>query len=248
MAENTRRRNLILVGLAVIIVVAALLLLLTRCRPEKRGTATTEAPDAAPAVGDPAPATSSTPPDSPTDPEEVLGEATLGVPARVAVGSAFPVVWTGPNNDGDYITVVEAGTPDGRYGNYTNTTRGSPPPLLLPVMEGEAVVRYMTGRGNRVLARRGIRIVAARVELSAAPEAAAGGEVVIAWTGPNNSGDYITIVVKGAPEGAFGDYRNTSQGSPIRLKAPMVPGEAEIRYVAGQGSKVLARIPIRIVR
>jgi hypothetical protein len=178
----------------------------------------------------------------------IAAEVSLSAPAEAVAGTMIEVAWTGPDNEGDYITVVPAGTPDGQYDNYTDTSRGSPLPLLMPIEAGDAELRYMTGQGDRVLARRAIKIIAARVELSAPAEVVAGEDVTVTWTGPDNEGDYITIVAMGASDDAYGDYRNTSQGSPVSVKTPTVPGEAEIRYVAGQDGKVLARIPLRLVR
>ena len=68
----------------------------------------------------------------------------------------------------------------------------------------------------------------------------------ITWTGPNNSGDYITVVAKGTPDGQYGAYTVTSEGSPLKVKAPKEAGDGEIRYMSGQGGKVLARVGIRI--
>ena len=68
----------------------------------------------------------------------------------------------------------------------------------------------------------------------------------ITWTGPNNPGDYITIVPKGLPDGQYRDYATTSNGSPLTVKAPKDAGDAEIRYMTGQGGKVLARIAIEV--
>lgn len=173
---------------------------------------------------------------------------TLSAPVDAIAGSTIEVTWAGPNNAGDYITVVSREIPDGQYGNYTVTSSGSPLKLLIPIMAGDAELRYMTGQGNRVLARRGIKVVAAAVTLSAPHECTPGAAATITWTGPNNPGDYITIVPKGTPDGEYRDYTNTSTGSPLTVKAPKDPGDAEIRYMTGQGGKVLARIPIRIVQ
>ncbi|MGH7131356.1 MAG: VWA domain-containing protein, partial [Phycisphaerales bacterium] len=170
----------------------------------------------------------------------------ITAPAEVIAGSLIEVTWTGPNNSGDYITVVEAQKPDGQYGNYTNTASSAPLKLLMPIMAGDAELRYMTGQGGRVLARRPIKIVAANVTLSAAESCAAGATVTITWIGPNNSGDYITIVEKSKPDNQFGAYTNTSKGSPLNVAAPKQPCDAEVRYVTGQGGKVLARIPIKV--
>lgn len=178
----------------------------------------------------------------------VIGaEVSLTAPADAIAGTTIAVTWTGPNNAGDYITVVPIGTPDGEYRNYTNTASGSPLNLQLPVMDGDAEIRYMTGQGGKVLARRAIKINAAVVTLAAPAEAKADSDVSITWTGPNNPGDYITIVPIATPDGEYRTYANTTAGSPLTVKAPKEPGEAEIRYMSGQGGRVLARIAIRIV-
>ena len=177
----------------------------------------------------------------------VAANVTLDAPAEAVAGARIDVAFVGPNNAGDYITVVPIDKPDGQFGNYTNTSAGSPLKVLMPIMEGDAELRYMTGQGAKVLARREIRIVAAKVTLSAPAQAAAGSDVTITWTGPNNSGDYITIVAKNTADGGFGSYQTTTAGSPLKVKAPKEAGEAEVRYMTGQGGKVLSRVPIVIV-
>jgi len=179
---------------------------------------------------------------------KVIGaEVMLSAAVEGVAGSTIDVVWKGPNNAGDYVTVVAAGTPDGQYGNYANVSGGTPLKLLLPIMDGKAELRYMTVQGARVLARRAIMIRSAKVTLSALTECAAGAEVSITWTGPNHPGDYITIVAKDAADGKYGDYQNTTSGSPLSVNAPKEAGDAEVRYVTGQGGKVLARLAIQVV-
>jgi Ca-activated chloride channel family protein len=177
----------------------------------------------------------------------VMPEVSLSAPAEAVAGSTLEVTWTGPNHAGDYVTVVAAETPDGQYGNYTLTSNGSPLSLLLPIMTGAAELRYMTGQGNKVLARRGLAVVAAEVALTAPAEAAAGSSVSVTWTGPNNRGDYVTLVAKDTPDGQYGSYTLTSDGSPLNVAALKEAGDAELRYMTGQGNKVLARRAIRIV-
>ena len=72
--------------------------------------------------------------------------------------------------------------------------------------------------------------------------------VTVTWVGPDNPGDYLTVVARGTEDGQYGNYTNTNNGSPLALTAPKDPGDAELRYMTGQGGKVLARRPIRIVR
>lgn len=174
-------------------------------------------------------------------------EATLTAPEEAVLGTVISVGWTGPNNAGDYVTVVPKGTPDGQYGNYTETSQGALLNLTLPPTAGDAELRYMSAQGRLVLGRRAIKIVAPSVNLAAAEEAVAGSLLTINWTGPNNAGDYITIVAKTKPDGQYGNYSNVSAGSPLTVLVPIEPGEAELRYMTGQGSKVLTRRALRVV-
>src|SRR5688500_12342196 len=156
-------------------------------------------------------------------------------------------MWKGPANSGDYITVVPSGTPDGQYRNYRGTSNGSPLELTAPMEPGDAEVRYMTGTHPRVLARTSIRVVPASISLDAAEQIVAGAPVTVNWTGPNNPSDYVTIVPKTTADGQYRNYTNTAKGSPLVVLAPIHAGAAEIRYMSGQGAKVLARRAINIV-
>ena len=79
-----------------------------------------------------------------------------------------------------------------------------------------------------------------------AQAAAQGAEVLVSWTGPNNPGDYLTIVPKAAKDGAAIRFAYTSRGSPARIRAPKEAGACEIRYMSGQKNLVLARADIEI--
>ncbi len=176
----------------------------------------------------------------------VTPDVSLSAPAEAVAGSQVAVTWKGPANQGDYLTAVIAGTKDGLYGNYSTVNKGSPLDVTMPMEPGEAELRYMTGRGAQVLARRSIRIVAAEVSLDAPASAAVGTPVSVKWTGPNNAGDYLTIVAQGTPDGQYGPYTQTNRGSPLTVTAPKAAGESELRYISGQGAKTLARRPILI--
>lgn len=68
------------------------------------------------------------------------------------------------------------------------------------------------------------------VTLTVPAEIEVGSSFEVAWAGPDSSGDYITIVPSGAPEGFWADYQYTSAGNPLTLVAPFKPGSYEIRY------------------
>ncbi|HLP00431.1 MAG TPA: VWA domain-containing protein [Opitutaceae bacterium] len=177
----------------------------------------------------------------------VAAEVTLAAPEEIEAGAVVPIEWTGPGNAGDYLTIVPRTAPDGKYENYDAARAGHAARVTAPIEPGECEVRYVTGQGAKVLARRPIRIVAAAITLNAPEEAKAGGVVAIEWTGPGNSGDYLTIVPVSAADGKYANYDSARKGQPAHVTAPLEPGECEIRYMTGQGAKVLARRPIRIV-
>jgi Ca-activated chloride channel homolog len=174
-------------------------------------------------------------------------EATLDAPAEAVAGAPVSVVWTGPNNQGDYVTIVTEGTPDREYAHYVPTRQGSPVVVRVPMDPGPCEIRYVSGLRGKILARRPITVNAAKVTLDGPAEAGVESVVEIAWTGPDNQGDYITIVPKGTPDERYARYVATRAGSPAKLAVPAEPGEGEIRYVSGDGSRVLARRPIRFL-
>jgi Ca-activated chloride channel homolog len=180
-------------------------------------------------------------------PPEVITPVTIKAAPSVLVGAAFPVGWTGPDNAGDYLTIVPKGTPDGDDGNLAYTRQGSPLQLTALVDPGDAELRYVAGRSHTVLARASIKLTEAEVTLTAAAEATAGATVSVIWKGPNNQGDYLTIVPKTTEDGGYAECGNTSAGSPAKIAAPMETGEGEIRYMSGQSRRVLGRRPIKIL-
>lgn len=171
----------------------------------------------------------------------------LKAPPKAVAGSPVAIEWTGPDNKGDYITIVPKSTPDGQYEKYAYTKAGSPATVSATRSPGAAEIRYMNESGNIVLARSGITITAPGITLKAAPQAIAGEPVAITWTGPNNEGDFITIVPKSAEDGSYEDYARTTAGSPAEVKACATPGPGEIRYMNEDDNTVLARIPITVI-
>jgi len=174
-------------------------------------------------------------------------DAMLNAPAEVVLGAAVSVTWTGPDNKDDYITFVTKDTPDGRYGNFTYTKQGSPLTVTAPVEAGDAEFRYMTGQGNKVLARRAVRVITPPIVIKAPSECIAGSTISVEWKGPDNAGDYLTIVARDTRDGLYGNYTYTKGGSPLKILVPIAAGPSELRYMTGQGAKVLGRIPLQVM-
>ncbi|HET7411208.1 MAG TPA: VWA domain-containing protein [Pararhizobium sp.] len=172
--------------------------------------------------------------------------ATLDAPVEVPAGSAFEVAWTGPDNDRDYITIVEKGAPEGTHGNYTRTRNGSPLTITAPDAVGAYELRYIVAQSKRVLASREVVLIPTSATVKVENTAVPGGKLTVAWTGPDNRQDYITIVEKGAPEGTHGNYTRTRSGSPLTIEVPKKAGAYEVRYVVAQSKRVLASAPLNV--
>jgi Ca-activated chloride channel family protein len=71
-------------------------------------------------------------------------------------------------------------------------------------------------------------------------------EFEVAWQGPNNKSDYISIARPDQGPGQYVNYTYTSKGSPLKVRAPSDPGTYEVRYILGRGSKLLAKTGIEI--
>jgi hypothetical protein len=82
--------------------------------------------------------------------------------------------------------------------------------------------------------------------LDAPDEVCVGEEFEVDWSGPDGDGDLITIAFPGAPPDIFDNSRQTAEGNPASLRAPLVPGTYEIRYVQSEPLGALARREIQV--
>ncbi|MBB6100099.1 Ca-activated chloride channel family protein [Deinobacterium chartae] len=174
--------------------------------------------------------------------------ARVTAPAEAPANTEIEVRWEGPNNDTDYITVVPEGAPEGTYLDYAYTREGNPVKLRLPVGAGRYEVRYTSDRNPTVQARTTVVAKASTYALEAPAQVQGGSEVEVRWTGPNNTGDYITVVKAGAPVGSYLDYAYTREGNPVKVRVPLAPGNYEIRYSseAGSPNPTLASRPLEV--
>ncbi len=171
---------------------------------------------------------------------------------EIHAGSDFEVEWTGPNGEGDYLTIVKPDAPDGQYDSYIHTSYGSPVKLVASIEPGEYELRYQTDRSTdsgKVFARTLVTVLeAVPVFLETAAEVPSGGEFTIEWAGPANDSDFITVTTPDAPEGSYTDYAYTRDGvNPVVVSAPVEPGDYEVRYVNEREGKVLGRAAVKVL-
>ncbi len=173
-------------------------------------------------------------------------QATVHAPAEADVAVEFEVKWQGPDYPSDYVAIARSDQRAGSQLNYTYTRRGNPLKLQAPSDPGTYEVRYILGRGSQLLAKTTIEIkgVGASVEAAAAADVAT--EFEVSWQGPDNKSDYIAIARPDQRPGSQVHYTYTKKGSPLKVQAPSDPGTYEVRYILGQGSKLLAKTTIEI--
>jgi hypothetical protein len=171
--------------------------------------------------------------------------ASLEAPATVTEGAAFEVRFEGTGNPGDFLTVVPEGTPERKYEDYAYA-RGGTVQLKAPEAPGDYEIRYLTAQEYRTLASRPLRVGAAAATLAAAAEVRGGEHFLVEWTGVGNDGDYVTLVEPDAGPREYGHYAYVHTGNPVRILAPLEPGEYELRYAMGASRKVLAKRAIRV--
>lgn len=179
--------------------------------------------------------------------EVVPAKATLEAVETITLGGTVEVAWTGPNNPGDFITIVPPAAPKNEHRDYATTADGTPAKVRVPDRAGTYEIRYVTGQDNEILARRTVVALPVRVELAAPDQAPAGARVKVAWSGaPNNPGDFITIVKPDADKGTYNEYFVARDTDPDAgsLVVPAQPGAYELRYVTAQSNEILARRPI----
>jgi Ca-activated chloride channel family protein len=163
-------------------------------------------------------------------------EYTLQFPGEIQAGQWFDVAWTGPDNVGDYITIVPEGAAEGEWDSYAYTCNGSPAVLQAPLEAGTYEIRYSTEQvyPNPTLYSAPVTVIFSEYAVMAPEEIMAGAAFDVQWYGPDNPGDYVTIVPAGSPEGAWDDYAYTVNGNPATLDAPAVTGAYEVRYSTEQ--------------
>jgi hypothetical protein len=178
-------------------------------------------------------------------------------PGTAPAGSTITVKWSGPNGPGDYVTVVRKGADPSAYLDYRQTSVGraavNPLSLVLPAEPGSYEIRYVTGNPRRVLATVPYEVTAVAATIEGPASVAPDARFEVAWAGPNNGGDWVTIVAAGAAARAYGSYVDARTGRAddksgrrvATLRAPGTPGRYELRYVQ-RGTVVIGTRAIEV--
>ena len=97
-------------------------------------------------------------------PLEILAnQATVSGPASIAGGAEFEANFTGPGNQGDYLTIVPADAQAHEYLSFYYTKYDSPGTLEAPLEPGSYELRYLTGSSRNILARAAIEVTPGKI-------------------------------------------------------------------------------------
>jgi len=172
--------------------------------------------------------------------------AEITAPPEARAGAEVSITWQGPKGSLDYISVDPEGAPDAEYGPYAYTSAGSPLLIRLPEEPGTYSIRYHAGQSYAVIGSRPIRVLANSATLEGPATVVGATAFEVRWTGPDNPGDYVTIVPVGAGPREYLDYAYTLEGAAVTIEAPLDAGPHEVRYMTGRSRQVLASVPITV--
>jgi len=131
-------------------------------------------------------------------------------------GSTVTVKWSGPNAGGDYITIVRKGAGPFEYLDYRPTSDGRAPvnplSIVMPAQPGAYEIRYVSNNPRTVLASVPYEVMAIAASIEGPASVTPDSRFEVAWSGPNNRGDFVTIVAAGAAPRAYGPYVDARSG------------------------------------
>ena len=140
----------------------------------------------------------------------------LAAPDAVTANTEFEVSWAGPNGPGDYVTIVEAGTEKWTNEEYFYTTEGPTAKLLAPPTPGAYEIWYVIASDSTIQVRRPVTVTPATATLTAPDDVDKGATFEVSFTGPDGPGDFVTIVIAGAPQDAYVSYFDVTGASGSR--------------------------------
>jgi len=184
----------------------------------------------------------------PAAPEPTATEATAEVsgPDAVNIAARFEVSWEGPGTGGDFIVVAQPGQPAGSGVSRASVREGNPVKVWAPSDPGQYEIRYILGRGTKLLAKAPLTVNAVPATVEAPGEVNVAARIEVKWQGPAAEGDFISVALPKQPPAAVTARALVKDGNPAKLWTPADAGQYEIRYVLARGGRVLAKAPITL--
>jgi Ca-activated chloride channel family protein len=185
--------------------------------------------------------------------EVVAAEVAVSGPDVVRAGTKLRVRWSASIHPEDYVTIVPAGTEQGKYGEYVRVRNQLEGDLKAPAETGLYELRYVLREGARTLASHALEVVAADAPLddgaglSAPAQAAVGSTITVSWTGGADSADQrIALARHDQADFSWIVAHKTGATQSLELKMPEEAGTYEVRYLDVSGRQVLGRAIVEV--
>lgn len=165
-----------------------------------------------------------------------LAAPALKAPATAEIGAEIEIQISGSPNPRDFVTIVPKGTAEGKYNDYEYVQQPTVK-LSVPAAAGDYEIRLLGAESPYpTLTRLPLKANTVTVKLEAPDRVAAGSNIQVKWTGPNNERDYVAI---GSASQRYIVYEYTRNANPVTLEVPDAAGEYELRYFLGVDDKVV---------
>lgn len=172
--------------------------------------------------------------------------AELSAPGRSETGTPLQLGWKGPEAPGDRVTVAAADAPAGDFDRCLPVGQRNDATLTTPASPGPYEVRYVSGLSGRMLGRVPFEVFEILARLDAPDRVGASDSLEVAWEGPGEAADFVTVVRPDAPPGAYRRLALVAGANPVRLRAPDEPGDWQVRYVDGATGETLGHRPLEV--
>ena len=187
-------------------------------------------------------------------PVEVMdGDVSLDGPDRARAGAEITLSWTGAIHPRDYIAIVPGGTPDGEQSGYRRIQDEDQATFTAPAEPGAYEIRYHLDRGDRVMARRPLEVLAADAPIDEGaglmvPGTARPGDIVtVSWTIEAGDADRrVALARADAPDFTWITVHRVGDETETVIKLPDEPGQYEVRFLDLQSQSVLGRAMITL--
>lgn len=177
--------------------------------------------------------------------------ASVTAPKSVRGAAAFEVDWKGPLGKGDYVSLAKPEDEAGSHLRYLWVGRERRT-MRAPAKPGTYELRYVLDDGGkrRILARTKLVVTEPVASVASAADTTVGRGIVVRWTGPGATGDYIDVMqkkdaAKGITHVAYAWVQDAKE---VTIRGLAEPGDYVVRYIAdaADGLTVLASTPVRI--
>lgn len=166
-----------------------------------------------------------------------LRAQTLDAPASVCLGDEFDVQWTGPNGDGDQITVAESMHAADQSFSFWETMGGSPAKFRAPGQEGFLEVRYVQAEPESILLQRGINVINCRSSTYSTGQA--GTPSVPTGDTPESAGDTpIAQYTTGINRAVLVSGVQTNYGDVVHETSPFGEFDGTIEALCGASDTI----------